>query len=337
MDSPGQSPTTQRKLPDDLPTSLNDRRTVPHFGGETEVYDAWAGTSTLLPKHCGSTTYTYLGQSQFLTTPIPARPLSFNLSLDDSSDPSLQRLEDDDSKLVQMLASKARLEEDAVNAGEDAVLADDTLSDTEKRDALQSMFTMAASNGEVERVNALLNGPAKEWVGVDRPDAEGTPPLIYASCFGHQDVVSILLDAGADVDKQDKNQWSSLMWAMTNRHKGIAKLLLDHGANSDVKSSAGRTAFDFLEPNSEMSDYLHESGYDIGNAGVTDDFYNTGLSEDRFEEEMAENEMKRRMMMESAINLEVDLGNLGLDEQPEVSSTRGLYLVRHELIHPVAR
>jgi hypothetical protein len=136
-----------------------------------------------------------------------------------------------------------------------------------------------------------------------------------------------LLDAGAKVDKQDKNQWSALMWAMTNRHKGIAKLLLDHGANPDVKSSTGRTAHDFLAPHSEMSDYLHESGYDIGNAGVTDDFYNAGLSEDRFEEEMAENEMKRRMMMESAINLEVDLGNLGLDEQPEVRHTFIRYII----------
>jgi len=33
---------------------------------------------------------------------------------------------------------------------------------------------------------------------------------------------------------------------------------------------------------------------------------------------MQENDMKRRMMMESAINLEVDLGNLGLDEKPDV-------------------
>ena len=49
-----------------------------------------------------------------------------------------------------------------------------------------------------------------------------------------------------------------------------------------------------------------------------DDFYDTGLAQGKFEEEMAENEMKRRMMMESAINLEVDLSSLGLDEQPEV-------------------
>lgn len=105
---------------------------------------------------------------------------------------------------------------------------------------------------------------------------------------------------------------------MTNRHKGIAKLLLDHGASPEIRSTSGRTAFDFMPPNSELADYLHESGY-IGSAGVSDDFYDTGLAQDRFEEEMAENELKRRMMMESAINLEVDLSSLGLDEQQEVS------------------
>jgi len=108
------------------------------------------------------------------------------------------------------------------------------------------------------------------------------------------------------------------MWAMTNRHKGIAKSLLDHGASPEVKSSSGRTAFDFVAPDSEISGYLHDSGYHIGSVGVTDDFYNPGFSQDRFEEEMAENELRRRMMMESARDLEVDLGNVGLDDQPEV-------------------
>lgn len=112
------------------------------------------------------------------------------------------------------------------------------------------------------------------------------------------------------------------MWATTNRHKAIAKLLLDRGASPEIKSSTGRTAFDFIAPNSDMSDYLYESGYNIGigTAGVSDDFYDTGLAEERFQEEMEQNELKRRMMMESAINLEVDLSSLGLDEQPEVGS-----------------
>ena len=34
-----------RRLPPDLPTSLNDRRPVRSYGGETEIYDAWQGRS----------------------------------------------------------------------------------------------------------------------------------------------------------------------------------------------------------------------------------------------------------------------------------------------------
>lgn len=267
---------------------------------ETEIYDAWQG------------------QSQFLTTPMPAQPLSFNLSLDDPTfgDEDMQHLEDSDSRLVQMLAHQARLKND--NAGDEAkVVADDKLSDEEKKEALQGLFTLAASNGELERVKRLLEGKAKDYININGVDAEGTPPLVYASCFGHEDVAATLIEQGAIVDMQDRNRWTPLMWAMTNRHKGIVKLLLDHGASTDVKSSGGRTAFDFVEPNSELSDYLHESGYAIGNAGVSDDFYSSGFSQDRFEQEMQENDMKRRMMMESAFNLEVDIGNLGLDEQSE--------------------
>ena len=109
------------------------------------------------------------------------------------------------------------------------------------------------------------------------------------------------------------------MWAMTNRHKTIAKLLLDHGANPDIRSSSGGTAYDFVQPGSDFSQYLHENGYHIGAAGIGNDFYDSGFAQDRFEEEMAENEMKRRMLMqESAANLEVDLSTLGFDETPEV-------------------
>ncbi|KAL5120884.1 hypothetical protein ACEQ8H_001071 [Pleosporales sp. CAS-2024a] len=297
-----------RPLPADLPTSLDDRRrNADMLHDETEMYDGWQGGST------------------FLATPVAARPLHFNLALDDpgfGGDDDMHQLEDSDSRLVQMLAHQARLQND--NAGDEAkVVADDKLSHDEKREALQGLFTLAASNGELERVKRLLDAKTREYIDIDAVDAEGTPPLVYASCFGHEDVAAVLIHQGATVDIQDKNRWTPLMWAMTNRHKDIAKLLLDHGASPDVKSSAGRTAFDFVEPNSEISDYLHESGYAIGNAGVGDDFYSAGFEQDRFEQEMHENDLKRRMMMESAFNLEVDIGNLGLDEQPETPEEPG--------------
>ncbi|CEL07489.1 Putative DIL and Ankyrin domain protein [Aspergillus calidoustus] len=311
-----------KQLPDDLPKSLDDRRSFPGLQPETEMYDAWQG------------------QSQFLT-PVAAKPLSFSLALDDhplddehslhsqygrsfgastdddNESTTTARLEDSDARLMEMLAAQAAHREvDSINADEETIASDETLTDERKRDILQRSLNMAASNGDVERVRKLVQGKAKDYVDVNKPDEEGTVPLIYASCFGHQDVVAALLDAGANVDQQDRNRWSALMWAMTNRHKTIAKILLDHGASPDIKSSSGGTAFDFAQPGSEISEYLHENGYSFGPSAIEDDFYDSGFAHGRFEEEIAENELKRRMMMEeSAINLEVDLSSLGLDEK----------------------
>lgn len=294
----------QRKsviLPPDLPKSLDDRRHAPidTLIPETEMYDGWQG------------------ESQFLTTPAVAKPLNFaSLSLDepafDNDGPK-----DSDTRLMEMLAAQAAHSSGPDLQDEQAIANDDKMSDEQKRATLQKLLNMAASNGDVEKVQKLLDGSAKPYIDVNAPDEDGTPPLIYASCFGHEPVVRTLVLGGADVNKQDRNQWSPLMWAMTNRHKGIAKLLLDNGASSDQKTSSGRTAADFVPPDSEMSTYLHTAGYTIGTAGVVDDFYSPGLSQDRFEEEIMENEMRRRLMMESARDLEVDLGNVGMDDQPE--------------------
>ena len=36
-----------RQLPRDLPKSLDDRRPVRNYAGETEMYDAWQGMQTV--------------------------------------------------------------------------------------------------------------------------------------------------------------------------------------------------------------------------------------------------------------------------------------------------
>lgn len=273
------------------------------MGASTEVYDAWQG------------------QSRILTSPVPPTTFDFRLPSDSSGvdDESTARtLEDGENRLVGILAAQvARREKHPAAESEEGVALDESLPSNERREVLQKALNMAASNGDVDRIRTLVSGRSASLLDINARDEEGTAPLIYASCFGHQDVVEALLGAGADINVQDRNQWSPLMWAMTNRHKAIAKLLLDHGASTDAQSSTGRTAFDFVAPHSEMSEYLQENGYGIGSAGVSDDFYDSGFSQDKLEEEMAENELKRRMMMESAMNLEVDLSSLGLDEQPE--------------------
>jgi hypothetical protein len=264
------------------------------------------------------------GSSQFISAPTPARALTFDLKLDtpayDEAE-TFARIQDSDSRLMEMVAAQQRQRDDGPpGADEDAIAVDEKISDEEKRETLQKALNMAASNGDMTRVRKLVDGRAKTYVDVNLPDEEGTVPLIYASCFGHEGVVKALLDAGAYVDKQDRNQWSALMWAMTNRHKSIAKMLLDHGANPDIRSSSGGTAYDFVQPGSDFSQYLAEHGYNFGAGtsalGGEDDFYKGGWDQERLDEEYEENEMKRRVLMqESAANLEVDLSTLGFGEE----------------------
>ncbi|KAH0179195.1 hypothetical protein KCU86_g14707, partial [Aureobasidium melanogenum] len=212
-----------RELPADLPRSLDDRKAFSAYGNvETEYYDAWQG------------------QSQFLTAPTIAHSNNFNLSLNepDNFDPSEHDLAEHDSRLAHMLATQVRSNDDEndIEDTEENVVNDESLSDAEKRQMLQDFLFMAASNGDVGRIKRLVRGSPAVYIDVNAVDSEGTPPLVYASCFGHKDVVMSLLDAGAEVDKQDKNQWSALMWAMTNRHKDIAKIILDHGASTEIQS-----------------------------------------------------------------------------------------------------
>ncbi|UJO22332.1 Dilute domain-containing protein [Fulvia fulva] len=288
-----------RGLPSDLPRTLDDRKNFSGYKEETEYYDAWQG------------------QSQFLSAPTIAQPLNFNLSLNEPDDDSFGDYGNDDERMAQFLASQARRNEDPGEAEEDQILNDERRSPEQKTQELQLLLSRAARNGETARVQRLARGAASQFIDIDAVDADGSPPLLYASCFGYKDAVITLLNAGAEVDSQDRNQWTALMWAISNGHKDIAKTLLDHGASTDAKSSSGRTALDFVPANSEMLRMLQGNGYSIGSVGASNDFYDSGFSQDRFEEELAESEQRRRMMMESAINLEVDLGNLGLDENPE--------------------
>ena len=160
-----------RQLPADLPRSLDDRQPIHHYGAETEIYDAWQG------------------QSQILTSPIPAQPLTFNLSLDGNTGDQVatKQLEDNDSRLMEMLAAQAAHREDgSVAADEEAIINNKKMPEAQKKATLQKTLHNAASNGDVEQIERLLNGPARILIDLNGPDEEGTAPIIYASCFVSQ-------------------------------------------------------------------------------------------------------------------------------------------------------
>lgn len=126
------------------------------------------------------------GQSQFLTTPALAKPLNFgNLSLNDPDyeNDITKGPKDSDTRLMEMLAAQAAHQAAPAFENEDEVVNSETLSETEKKEKLQKALNMAASNGDVDRIRKLLDGKAKQYLDLDAEDEDGTPPLIYASCF----------------------------------------------------------------------------------------------------------------------------------------------------------
>ena len=62
-------------------------------------------------------------------------------------------------------------------------------------------------------------------------DADGGTALIRASSLGRQEVVHVLLQAGADADCTDKLGKTALVHAFENRHEEVVQLLLYGGAD----------------------------------------------------------------------------------------------------------
>ena len=128
-----------------------------------------------------------VGSSQYITAPTPARNLTFDLQLDTPAyddEETFVRIQGSESRLMEMVAAQAHHRQDG-SPGQDevAIATDDNLSDIEKKETLQKSLNMAASNGDVSRIQKLVGGKAKQYVDVNQPDDEGTVPLIYASCF----------------------------------------------------------------------------------------------------------------------------------------------------------
>ena len=91
--------------------------------------------------------------------------------------------QDSEARLMEMLAVSASHQKAPGIEDEEAVANDEKLSEPEKKELLQKAITMAASNGDVEKVKKILNGKARDFVDLNASDEDGTPPLIYASCF----------------------------------------------------------------------------------------------------------------------------------------------------------
>ena len=103
--------------------------------------------------------------------------------------------------------------------------------DHELNDALVD----AARYGETDEVRDALTRGAR---------ADAGDGLLYAAANGHEEIVQVLLEFGADVNKANAQGSTALHWACLNGHVSIVQLLIDKGGNASACNQAGRTPLD---------------------------------------------------------------------------------------------
>merc|ERR1712142_1456149 len=110
--------------------------------------------------------------------------------------------------------------------------------DSETDSNHDTALTLACAGGHEELVTLLLSRGAD----IEHRDKKGFTPLILAATAGHDKVVEILLNHGADIEAQsDRTDYTPLSLAASGGYTNIIKLLLAHGAeiNSRTGSKLG--------------------------------------------------------------------------------------------------
>ncbi|XP_041849818.1 ankyrin repeat and protein kinase domain-containing protein 1 [Melanotaenia boesemani] len=90
-------------------------------------------------------------------------------------------------------------------------------------------------SGDSESVEHVLNLGAE----VNCTTAKGYTPVIVAVLQRFHDIISLLLEHGANVTQGDEDQWTPLHFAAQNGDDRAARLLLDKGAVADVQEKDG--------------------------------------------------------------------------------------------------
>jgi ankyrin repeat protein len=76
----------------------------------------------------------------------------------------------------------------------------------------------------------------EEWLDV------GEPALFWAAWDGHEAIVRLLLEKGADVEARANNRRTALIGAAGGGHEAVVRLLLEKGADVEARANDGRTA-----------------------------------------------------------------------------------------------
>ncbi|KAM3935712.1 uncharacterized protein RB166_002855 [Leptodactylus fuscus] len=151
----------------------------------------------------------------------------------------------------------------------DSLLAFGAQPDTSGPDG-RTALRAAAWGGHEGPIKALIRAGAE----VDHVDVEGRTPLMAAAYMGHCTVAGILLESGANVNKCDVDGRSALAVACLcvptgQRHPQLVSVLLEHGADPELQDNEGLTPLlvAAYEGQEEVAELLLEAGANPDRSG----------------------------------------------------------------------
>jgi hypothetical protein len=114
---------------------------------------------------------------------------------------------------------------------------------TTKMKNARAVFSAAEEGDAAEVLRLLASGAAAD----ERPVPGGETPLMRAAARGHETVVRVLLDAGADACARRADGFTPLILAVFFGHEGVVRLLVERGADASARTSLGTTAARWAE------------------------------------------------------------------------------------------
>ena len=103
---------------------------------------------------------------------------------------------------------------------------------------MDEMFLNACKNGQKGVAQTLL---AKGDVNVNKRDPMGFTPLHYACQKGTRDIVSMLIDKGADACACSNDSVTPLHMCSRSGNKDVIRMLIEAGADLNATDRNGRT------------------------------------------------------------------------------------------------
>lgn len=138
-----------------------------------------------------------------------------------------------------------RLVEAMIRIGVDVDYPARGLADIAPVGSAWTPIMLAAAEGHEEIVSMLIQGGAD----VNAKNELGRTSLMFSANYGFFEIAEMLLENGASTDDvaNDETGWTAIIAASFNGHRNLVRLLLEHGADQNIRDTSGKTALMWAE------------------------------------------------------------------------------------------